>query len=79
MSKQLEDLASKLTQQTDVIQGASQLMSSLSQQLRDAKDDPAKIAQLAADLDRNTAALAAAIAANTPADPNAQPSPDTTA
>ena len=63
----LDDLQQKVNAETSVEQSAITLMQGLSEQLKAAQNDPAKIQALADQLDANQAALAAAVAANTPA------------
>lgn len=63
----LTALTAEVADNGDVIASASTLLSSLSQQIRDMAGDPAAIAALADQLDANSAALADAVAANTPA------------
>ena len=67
----LSALAAEVSENTDAVNSASALLSSLSQQLRDAAGDPAAVQALADQLDANNAALSDAVAANTPADPGA--------
>lgn len=65
MSAQLDKLEASVRRNGDVIESAKSLIAGLSAELKAAKDDPAKLAQLADDLDAKTAALAAAVAENT--------------
>jgi len=72
----LDDLEREVEQNEDVQRSAVTLLHHLSQQIKDAGTDPAKLAALTARLDTNSAALAAAIVANTPAGPDAgEPQP----
>lgn len=66
MTPELQKLQTEVAEAKTVMQGAAVLMSGLSQQLRDAKDDPAKILELANDLDGSSNELAQAIVDNTP-------------
>jgi hypothetical protein len=67
----LAALAAEVSENTDAVQSASALLTSLSDQLRAAATDPAAVQALADQLDANNAALSDAVAANTPADPGA--------
>lgn len=67
MSAQLDKLQADVTAQTTVIQSATTLLASLSQAIKDAGTDPAALSAITDSLDSNTASLAAAVAANTPA------------
>lgn len=67
MSAQLDQLGEQVRKNTDLNQSAIVLIRGLSQQIKDAKDDPVKLAQLAADLDRSAQDLGSAINENTPA------------
>ena len=67
----LSALAAEVSENTDAVNSASALLSSLSQQLRDAANDPAAVQALADQLDQNNSALSDAVAANTPAAPEA--------
>ena len=66
MSEQLDRLTTEVAENSDVIGSAVTLLGNLSQQIRDLKDDPAALDALADDLDAQSNALAAAVAANTP-------------
>ncbi len=72
MSKQIAALHAAVAANTTVVGSAVTLLSSLSQQLKDAiaandeGDDGAALEELSASLEANTAALASAVAANTP-------------
>lgn len=59
----------EITENGDAIASAVALLGNLSQQIRDAGNDPAAIQALADQLDANTQALAQAVVANTPAAP----------
>lgn len=65
----IDDTLADVTAQTTVEQSAVTLLNSLSAQLAAAGTDPVKLQQIKDGLDANTAALAAAVAANTPAAP----------
>lgn len=69
MMMTLEDLKTKVTNETQVEQAGIVLMQGLSQQLKDAlaANDPAAVQALADQLDANAAAMSQAITANTPA------------
>lgn len=71
----LSALQAEITENGDVVDSAVTLLTSLSQQLRDAlaADDPAALQALADELDANTTALAEAVAANTT--PTEEPAP----
>jgi peptidoglycan hydrolase CwlO-like protein len=69
MSAQLDTLKSEVTENTAVIASAVALIEGLSAQILALKDDPVALAALAAELDTSSNALAAAVAANTPAAP----------
>lgn len=77
MSQQLDKLSQEVTQTTTVIDSAITLINGLSQQIRESVDDPAKLLDLANQLDAKQVALAEAVAANTPT-PAAPPAGDTT-
>ncbi len=69
MSQQLDDLQAEVEEVKTVQQSAITLINGLAEQIREAGTDPAKLAQLASDLDASSKALAEAIAANTPTPP----------
>jgi hypothetical protein len=69
MSVELEQLSAEVAANTAVDQSAIALLNGLSAQIMALKDDPVKLAALAAELNASSAALAAAVAANTPAAP----------
>lgn len=71
----LDDLKAQVQATTDVAASAVTLIHGLADQLAASKDDPAKIAALAATLKSSSDALAAAVVANTPAAPPAPPAP----
>ncbi len=67
MGVELDTLKSEVAENTSVVGSAVVLLNNLSQMLKDAiaSGDPAELAALAATLDSNSNALAAAVAANT--------------
>lgn len=69
MTKELDDLTREVSETDDAVDSVLTLVGGLADQIRAMKDDPAKLAQLAAQLDAKQAAIAAAILANTPAAP----------
>lgn len=75
----LTQLTAAVSADTDAVASATTLLGQLAQALRDAAGDPAAVNELAAQLDANTAALSAAVVANTPATtaPPAEPPPAT--
>ena len=66
----LDRLTSEVTEISDAADAAVVLLGELSQLLRDNAADPAAITALADQLDAKGTALAAAVVANTPADPS---------
>lgn len=75
MSKQLDDLATQVSQVETVEQSAITLIQGLAAQIAASANDPAAIQALAARLLASSTALAAAVTANTPsAPPSAPPS-----
>lgn len=75
MSESLNRLTSEVAENTTVVQSAITLLNNLSQIIRDSVNDPAALNALADQLDTQSNSLAAAITANTPAEP---PGEDTT-
>ena len=67
MSKELDNLTAEVTEVLDVQQSAILLLQGLSAQIQAIKTDPVALQALADSLDASSNALAAAIAANTPA------------
>jgi hypothetical protein len=65
----LDDLTAQVTANTSLEQSAITLIQGLAAQLAAAGTDPAKLAALTTQLNSSSAALAAAITANTPAAP----------
>ena len=68
MSEQLDKLTQEVAENKTVMESAVTLLQGLKQRLDEAGTDAAKLAELSADLDTNTNALAAAVQANTPAE-----------
>lgn len=71
MSKELDDLRAEVERDRTVDESAITLLNGLSAQIAAQKDDPVALAKLAEDLKGQSDALAAAVAANTPAAPPA--------
>jgi len=71
MALDLSTLTADVTANTDAVSSATVLLGELADELRAAAGDPAAVAALADTLEANTASLAAAVAANTPAAPAA--------
>jgi hypothetical protein len=67
MSQELDALTAQVQANEDLEASAITLIQGIAAQLVAAKDDPAKIAALAASLNTSASALSAAIVANTPA------------
>ena len=65
----LTPIQSEVARQTSVVQSAITLIQSLAQQIADAANDPARVAELADALRSSSDALAAAVAQNTPSQP----------
>ena len=74
MSQSLDDLATQVTANTTVEESAVTLIKGLAAQIAAAGTDPAKLQALQSSLKASADDLAAAIAANTVADPNTPPS-----
>jgi uncharacterized protein (DUF3084 family) len=68
MSQALDRIREEVTEAKTVATSAVQLLTSLAEQIRDLKDDPAALEALADELDQSNADLAAAVAANTTAE-----------
>ena len=66
MSAELDALTLEVADTNTIMQSAIVLIQGLAAQLQAIANDPAAILQLAADLDAQSDALAAAVAANTP-------------
>lgn len=75
MATDLTKLTEEVTEIKTVSQSAITLIQGISQRLEEAKTDPVKIQALADELDATSAALAAAVAANTPASEEPAPTP----
>jgi hypothetical protein len=71
MANEIATLEAEVSEMKTVQQSAVTLLQGLKQRLDDAGTDAVKLAALSADIDSSTNALAAAVTANTPADPNA--------
>jgi len=69
MAGEIERLEGTITPLTDAVQGAETLLSELSRLIRDGANNPARIIQVADQIDARRAQLAAAVVANTPAVP----------
>lgn len=68
MSEQLDKLTQEVAENKTVMASAVTLLQGLKQRLDEAGTDATKLAELSAELDSNTNALAAAVTANTPAE-----------
>lgn len=73
MPQDITGLETEVTETVGIMESAEVLINGFADRLRDAGVDPAKLAKLQSDLDTKGTALAAAVAANTPAPP---PSPE---
>lgn len=71
MSAEMDRLSAQVAVNTNVERSAIVLIEGIAQQLRDAGGDPVALAALADSLQASSEALAAAVAANTPASPSA--------
>ena len=73
----LADIQADVLSEGAVIASATALLDGLSQQLKDAvaSNDPAAVQAIITGIDANKAALAASVAANTPAAPAGNPTP----
>lgn len=65
----IDDMRAAVEANTSVTQSAVTLIQQMAQQIEDAADDPEEIRALAQSMRDNSAALSAAIPANTPAEP----------
>ena len=72
----LDLIIEKVTAQSTVVSSIVTLLNELAAQLVECQADPAKVAEIAAQIQANTDALAAAVQANTPV-PVEPPSPPT--
>jgi hypothetical protein len=66
MSAELDRLTAEVSETHSAVDSAVTLIAGLAQQIRDLSTDPAALNALADDLDAQQAAIAAAVAANTP-------------
>ena len=73
MSKELDDLQVAVEENTNLDNSIITLVDGLAAQIAALKDDPAKLAALAASLKASSAAISAAITANTPVVPPEEP------
>lgn len=71
MEQELQRLTQEVQRNSDAVLSATELLNRLAQLIRDSADNPDQVRQLADQLQSQTDALAAAVATNTPADPNA--------
>jgi hypothetical protein len=69
MAQEITELETEVSEEVTVMDSATKLVNGFADRLRDAGVDPAKLAKLQSDLDTSGNALAAAVAANTPAAP----------
>ena len=69
MTGELQQLTDDIAAETTVEQSAITLLQGLAAQLKAAAEDPAQVKALASQIEQNTAALSAAITANTPPPP----------
>ncbi len=65
VARELDELETEVSENTDVVESAVTLIESLSQQIKDAGTDPARLQALTDKLDANSKKLAAAVVANT--------------
>lgn len=77
MASDLTALQAAVANEGTVVQSAITLLTQLSQQISDLKNDPAELQALADGINSQASALAAAVQANTPAAPAAPPAPAT--
>lgn len=68
MANELAGVEAKVEENATVIGSAVVLLEQLSQLLKDAKDDPVQVQRIIDSIDAQKNALAAAVAANTPAE-----------
>ena len=71
MALDFSELEAEVARDNDVNSSAATLLADLAARFEATSGDPAKVAELAASLRANSDALAAAVAANTPAAPDA--------
>lgn len=77
MSKAVDDLIAAVQNETTVITGAVTAIKGFAEQVLEAKDDPARIEQVVAQMNQNADALAEAVAAVPPIAPSVQTNPPT--
>ena len=75
MSDILDRLTASVASLTSAEKSAVALLGHLSQMIRDNASNPAALSQLADSIDADTAEIAAAVVANTPAEPAPAPAP----
>ena len=68
MALNLERLETEVSENTDAVDSAVALLSTLADEIRNAAGDPAAVEAIADKLDSNSQRLAEAVAANTPAE-----------
>lgn len=68
MSASLDRITREVSESRQATESVLTLVSGLSDQIRDLKDDPAALEQLADDLDAQQGEIASAVTANTPAE-----------
>lgn len=80
MANNFNRLEESISKVTTVVESAVTLIKGLAQEVRDAKDDPVKVEELATRMEAQAANLAAVVAENTPITPvgSAKPRGDTT-
>jgi len=76
MIQQLQTLTDQVTVNNGLVASAVQLIGGLAAQIEASKTDPVALQSLADSLKQNDDALAAALLANTPAQPPAAPAAD---
>lgn len=69
VSQELDTLETQVRSNTDLVKSAVTLINGIAQQLADCKQEPQRIQALSDELKKDASDLAAAIAANTPAEP----------
>ena len=74
-NKPLDDLQAEVAETVTIQESAIKLIRGLSQAIKDAGTDPAKLNAITAQLDSKNAELAAAIAENTPDEGGGEPTP----
>jgi peptidoglycan hydrolase CwlO-like protein len=77
MTQAVQDLTREVSETRTVVDSAVKLIQGLKQRLDDAIGDDAALQKLSQDLDQQQQALAAAVAAGTPADPQTPPDANT--